>query len=297
MQHEAKWLMQNWSMCACGVVTCTFYVLGNDDIVFFTIVLDLVDCTLKLFRLWNALCYFGTCVYHIFFSVKRLELAGLWTLRYRSAVYYAYYLLLPQPPTPNTHTHTRARTHARTHTYRRRMVITHLTRDQPWHTSRPGSPGHSKTQSTQSIQNSVDPEYSKFNRPRPLKSYSTQSTQNSIDPHHSNLNRPRALKTQWRHWNTQYLLPKWLNSISDLRPPVCGMASECYRDNFELLLSFKSTPKTHKYVHALVKNHGDAVVVISNFRWLRFSSDRLGLSDFGIGIPKAAPWRTVLPER
>ena len=191
MQHEAKWLMQNWSMCACGVVACTFYVLGNNDIVFFTIVSDLVDCILKLFRLWNGLCYFGTCVYHIFFSVKRLELAGLWTLRYRSAVYYAYYLLLPQPPTPNTHTHTRARTHARTHTYRRRMVITHLTRDQPWHTSRPGSPGHSKTQSTQSTQ--------KLNRPRAFKTQSTQSIQNSIDPDHSNLTRPRALKTQSTH--------------------------------------------------------------------------------------------------
>ena len=51
-------------------------ILGNDDNVSFPIAFGLADCTLKLFHLWNALFYFGTYLYYIFFSVKRFELAA-----------------------------------------------------------------------------------------------------------------------------------------------------------------------------------------------------------------------------
>ena len=50
---------------------CTLYKCCGNDIVFFIIVLDLVDCTVKLFLFLNALFCFGAYVCYIAFSVKR----------------------------------------------------------------------------------------------------------------------------------------------------------------------------------------------------------------------------------
>ena len=55
-------------VCVCvegGGERVRYMCLGNDDIVFFTIDLDLVDCTLKLFMKCSDLLWY-VCILYIF---------------------------------------------------------------------------------------------------------------------------------------------------------------------------------------------------------------------------------------
>ena len=73
-----------------GGGVCTLYVLGKCWYCFLYHCIGF--CWLHFnTNLLNALFCFGTYVYYVFSSVKSFELADLWTLRYKSAMYYYYY--------------------------------------------------------------------------------------------------------------------------------------------------------------------------------------------------------------